>query len=123
MVLLMLIIGIIQVGLLFWRWHALQAAAADAARCAAIGAPACLNPATQPGNTRTYAVSTAAARGLSGVTANNVTVTTGAAAQAICGATTASVVVVSLSWQVGSSTLVNLPSSLIASACFPLASG
>lgn len=45
-VLIMLSFGTIEVGLVFWEQNALQAAAADTARCVAIASPDCPNPGT-----------------------------------------------------------------------------
>lgn len=45
-VLIALCIGTIEIGLLFWGQNALEAAAAETARCLAIGSPACPNPGT-----------------------------------------------------------------------------
>jgi Flp pilus assembly protein TadG len=122
MPMMLLIFGIIESGLLFWSWQALQGAAIAAARCAALNATSCQNPASTPANTQNYAVAAALTRGLS-LAASNVTVTTGGAAQALCGNTAASVVSVALSYQFVSLPLVPLTSSLTASACFPVASG
>jgi Flp pilus assembly protein TadG len=117
--LVLVVIGLAEGGVAYWTWQALEATATDAARCAGINAAACRNVTTTPANTQTYAALTAAARGLAGVTAGSVTVTTGAAAQAAC-RTTVSVVSVAVSYPFGSIPLVPLPSSLTASACFPL---
>ncbi len=122
MILLLMIMGVVEGGLLYWSWDVLEGAAIDAARCAAINAPSCQNVATAPASTRTYAASAALARGLSGVTASNVTVVTGTATATGCGNSAASFVSVALSYQFGPAFLVPLPTSLTASACFPLAS-
>jgi len=114
----LLIIGIVEAGVLLWSWQALESTVADVGRCASINAPSCLNPSTTPANTQNYAVTTALARGLPGITTGNVTVTTGAAAQTVCG-TTATVVSIAMSYQFGISLLAPLPNSISASACFP----
>ena len=44
--LIALCVGTIEVGLLFWGQNALEAAAAETARCVAIASPACPNPGT-----------------------------------------------------------------------------
>jgi Flp pilus assembly protein TadG len=115
-----LLMGVIEGGLLFWSWQALEGAAIDAARCAAINASSCKNPISTPGNTASYAAKAAAIRGLSGVTASNVTVTTGAAAQSLCGNTTASVVSVAMAYHFPAMEVVPLLSNLTVSTCFPL---
>jgi Flp pilus assembly protein TadG len=120
--LFMLILGIIKSGLLFWDWQALQGAAMDAGRCAALNATSCGNPVASTTNTQAYAANAAHARGVGGITSGNVTVLTGTAAQTACGGTTANVVSVSLSYQLGLIGFVPLPSSLRASACYPLSS-
>jgi Flp pilus assembly protein TadG len=117
-----LMLGIVESGLLFWSLQALQGAVTDAGRCAAIDEVSCANVSTSPGNTMSYAVTAAANRGLSGLTTANVTVTTGAAAQALCGNTTASVVSITMTYQYHMITFIPLPSKLTASACFPLSS-
>jgi Flp pilus assembly protein TadG len=117
---LMLIIGLLQAGIQFWRWQALEAAAIDAARCAGINAALCQQVTLLPASTQSYAATAAQSRGLYGVTAANVTVLTGSAAQTACGGTTAIVVSVSLSYTFGTIFLVTLPSTLSASACYPL---
>jgi Flp pilus assembly protein TadG len=120
--LLMLVLGMLQAGILFWRWQALESTALDAARCAGLNATSCQNAATTPANTQNYAVTTSLMRGLTGLAASNVTVTTGSAAQAACGSTTASVVSVALSYDLGTTYMLSLPSTLTATACFPLIS-
>jgi Flp pilus assembly protein TadG len=117
---LFLTFGIIEGGLLFWSWQALEGAAIDAGRCAAINAISCKNPTTTPANTASYAAKAAGMRGLSGVTSNNVTVTTGSAAQALCGNTTASVISIALAYRFPAMAVVPLLSNLTASTCFPL---
>jgi Flp pilus assembly protein TadG len=121
MPLVLLIVGIVESGLMFWSWQALQATAIDAARCAAINALSCQNAATTPANTQSYAATEAVGRGLTGVTSSNVTVLSGTAAQSACGATTASVISVKLTYQYAPVVLVPLSSGLTAAACFPLA--
>jgi Flp pilus assembly protein TadG len=120
--LFMLMLGIIESGLLFWSWQALQGAVTDAGRCAAIDAVACANVTTSQDATKTYAVSAAKLRGLSGLTTANVTITTGAAAQALCGNTTAAVGSIVMTYRFHMITFIPMPSNLTASACFPLSS-
>ena len=117
---LMLVLGVLQGGLLLWTWQALEATAIDAARCAAINAASCQNVATSVVATQSYAAGIAQLRGLGSVTSGNVTVQTGATAQAACGGTAVSVVSVTLSYT-HTIVFVSLPSSLSASACFPIA--
>jgi Flp pilus assembly protein TadG len=119
--LVMLIIGVGEFGAVCWAWQVLEATAGDAARCAGLNATSCKNAATTPINTQNYAASAALGRGFSGVTASSVTVTTGAAAQTTC-ATTAPVVVVAINYTFSWAALVPMPSTVTASACFPLAS-
>ncbi len=121
--LLLLIVGMLEAALLFWSWQALEGAAIDAARCAAINSSSCLNVTTTTGATQTYAVSAATARGLNGIQASNVTVLTGAAAQTACGSTTANVVSVAIPYSIGPVFMAPyLSPNLTASACFPIAS-
>jgi Flp pilus assembly protein TadG len=119
--LFLLIIGIIEAGLLFWNWQALQSAAIDAGRCAALNAPSCGDPTASTSNTQAYAIQVAAIRGIT-LKTSNVTVLTGTSAQAQCGNTSAAVVTVSLAYKVAMIGFVPLPSNLSASVCYPLAS-
>jgi Flp pilus assembly protein TadG len=119
---LLMTMGIIEGGLLFWSWQVLESAAIDAARCAALNASSCKNPVTVPSNTANYAAKAAGVRGLTGVTASNVTVTTGAAAQALCGNTTVNVISVAFAYHFPAMAVVPLPTNLTASTCFPLQS-
>jgi Flp pilus assembly protein TadG len=118
--LLLLLLGTIEGGLLLWSWQALEGAVIDAGRCAALDATSCQNAATTPSNTASYAASAAQLRGLSSVTASNVTVSTGTTAKALCGNTTASVVTVSIAYKFSMISLIPLPSTLTVAACFPL---
>jgi Flp pilus assembly protein TadG len=120
--LFLLQLGIIEAGLMFWSWQALQGAAIDAGRCAAIDANACANVATTPANTASYAATAAHQRGLNSVTSSSVSVTTGAAAQTLCGNTGATVVSIVMTYKYPMITFIKLPSTLTASACFPLSS-
>jgi len=120
--LFLLIIGIIESSLLFWSWQALEGASVDAGRCAALNAPLCGNPTTSVTLTQTYAANAAVSRGLDSITASDVTVLTGAPAQAACGNSTASVISVAISYKYPMISFVPLPSALKASACFPLSS-
>jgi Flp pilus assembly protein TadG len=118
----LLVLSIIEGSLVFWSWQALEGAAIDAGRCAALEAPLCGNPATSVTATQNYAVTAANARGLSNITTANVTVLTGASAEAQCGNTTASVVTIGMTYHYAMMAFIPLPSNLSVSACFPLAS-
>jgi Flp pilus assembly protein TadG len=120
--LFLLLLGIVEAGLLYWTWQALQGAAIDAGRCAAIDETPCANVATTPSNTASYAATAAHVRGLNSVTAGNASVTTGATAQGLCGNTTAAVVSVVMTYRYPMIGFINLPSNLSVSACFPLSS-
>jgi Flp pilus assembly protein TadG len=121
--LFLLLLGILESSLLYWSWQALQGAAIDAGRCAALNAPSCGNPVANTTATQSYAVTAAQERGLASFTSANVTVLTGAAAQAVCGSTTATVVTVQLTYHYAAMiSFVPLPSNLSARSCFPLAS-
>jgi Flp pilus assembly protein TadG len=115
----LVLIGFVELGIVTWSWQVLETAATEAARCAGINATSCKNVDTAPANTQNFASTTAQGLGLSSVTASNVTVSTGAAAQTACG-TTATVVSVALTYQFGTAFLPPLPSSITASACYPL---
>jgi Flp pilus assembly protein TadG len=119
--LMLLLLGILMSCLLYWSWQALQGAAIDTGRCAGLNAPNCGNPALSVTATQNYAVAAAQLRGLIINTAN-VTVLTGAPAQAACGNTTATVVNVQMTYAFPMIAYVPLPKTLTASACFPLAS-
>jgi Flp pilus assembly protein TadG len=112
----------VEVGIVFWTWQALESAATEAARCAAINSSSCKNVSTTPANTQSYALTVVQARGLSGVTTSNITVTTGAGG-AGCGTTTAQIVSVAISYQFSPIFLPPLPSTISASACYPLIAG
>jgi len=120
--LFLLLLGIVEAGLLFWSWQALQGAAIDAGRCAAIDETSCANVATTPSSTASYAATAAHVRGLSSITSSNVSVTTGATAQALCGNTTATVVSIVMTYRYPMIGFIKLPSNLTASVCFPLPS-
>jgi Flp pilus assembly protein TadG len=120
--LLLLILGIIEGGLLLWSWQALEGAVIEAGRCASLDAASCQNVATTPAKTASYAATAAQARGLGSVTTSNVTVTTGTAAQALCGNTTAGVVSIAMIYKFPMIGFIPLPSTLTATACFPLSS-
>jgi Flp pilus assembly protein TadG len=117
LVLLVLVMGMIELGTLAWVWQALQSAAWEAARCAGINASSCANVTTAPSNTASYAVTAAQTRGLA-VTSGDVSVTTGGAAKTACGY--ANMVQVAVTYPFGTVFLVPLPTSVSASACFPL---
>jgi Flp pilus assembly protein TadG len=112
---------VIQGGQMLWTWQAMQGAAIDAARCAAIDAPSCLNIKTSNTATQTYAVGAAKARGVAGVTASANTLTVNATA-GICGTTTGATftaVYVKLTYTFGPVFMFNLSPALSAVACFP----
>jgi len=113
--LMLLILGIIEVGLLFWSQQALQGVAIDTARCAGLGS------CSSPSAVQSFAVTEAASRGLNTLTTSAVTVTTGTDAEALCGNTTARVVNISMSYQYNSITFIPLTRNLTATACYPLA--
>lgn len=74
-ILMVLIFGSVELGLIMWTRGTLQAIAAQTARCAAINSPICNNTTTTP---QSYAVSQAAALLGSGlVTTQDVSITTG----------------------------------------------
>lgn len=113
LILVTLVVGVVSVGSMGWVWQALQSTATDAARCAAVGSATCANVTTAPGNTKSYAVTAAQARGLQ-ITTSNVSVSTGS----VCG--TSNMVQVSLTYSFSAIFPKSLPTSLTASACFPL---
>ncbi|MGD0108581.1 MAG: TadE/TadG family type IV pilus assembly protein [Rhodopila sp.] len=115
---LMIIFGVLQTGIMCWRWQALESAAIDAARCSGLGATSCPDSAS----TAIYAASVAQLRGLSSLTASNVTVTTGTSLAA-CGSTTVSVVSVALSYTNPLILWWGSSVTMTASACYPLSSG
>ena len=119
MTMVLFTIGAIQFGILYWSWQALQGAAVDAARCAGINGTSCKNAGTTPLNTQNYALSSAQFRGFNALSASNVTVTTGTAAQTACN-TTATVVSVVISYNIGSLFPGLIPSNINAASCFPL---
>jgi Flp pilus assembly protein TadG len=116
--LMLFILGILQGGLMYWTWQALQGAAIDAARCAAINSSSCSSVATSPTATQNYAVSAAALRGVHGATA---VATTGTGTSLGCG-TSNSVVSVRLSYTMLYFASYFSAPSLTVQACFPLAS-
>jgi|GEM_PF-635398 Flp pilus assembly protein TadG len=113
--LMLLILGIIEAGLLFWSQEALQGVAIDTARCAGLGS------CNSPSAAQSFAVSEAVSRGLNTVTTTAVSVSTGTAAEALCGNTTAKVVNISVSYQYNSISFIPVTRNLTASACYPLA--
>jgi Flp pilus assembly protein TadG len=119
--LLVVTLGVVELGVVCWSWQVLEGAASDAARCAGINATGspCANVTTTPSNTQTYAATAAQTRGLSSITTSNVTVSTGTGLAA-CGSTTANVVSVTLTYQISLVFVVALPSSISATACYPI---
>jgi Flp pilus assembly protein TadG len=117
LILLVIVMGMLELGTMAWVWQALQSTAWDAARCAGISASACANVTTAPSSTASYAVSSAQTRGLA-ITTSNVTVSTGTSAQAACGYS--NMVQVAVTFPFGTVFLVPLPTSVTGSACYPL---
>jgi Flp pilus assembly protein TadG len=74
-ILMVMIFGCVELGLIMWTRGTLQAIAAQTARCAAINSPVCNTSPTTP---RSYAVSQAATLlGTGLITAGDVSITTG----------------------------------------------
>ena len=69
--LLVFVFCVVELGRMLWTWQALQSTAADTARCIAIGSNRCSNP-------QDYAISVATSRGVTSLTAAEITVTFGA---------------------------------------------
>jgi Flp pilus assembly protein TadG len=127
--------GIIMGCLMLWTLQGLQSAATDAARCAGIIAQACQNVATSPAGTINYAVASASARGINGVTATATVVTiiavdprTNTTPPGPCGLITdahgfgLNAVNVTVSYTFAAAIILPpLSPTLTASACFPLA--
>jgi Flp pilus assembly protein TadG len=120
--LLAFMIGILQGGLLYWTWQALQGAAIDAARCAAINSTSCANVASSTAATQSYAATAAQTRGVSAVTSSMVSVATGTATSIGCGTNSSSVVQVTISYPFGIIFLWRFSPTVTVRACFPLAS-
>jgi Flp pilus assembly protein TadG len=118
LVMLVITIGMVELGVVLWSWQALQGAAFVAARCASLNAASCKNAGTSPAATQSYAAAQAQTRGLTSVTSANVTVATGTGLAA-CGSATANMVSVTLTYPISAAYLVTLPANISASACFP----
>jgi Flp pilus assembly protein TadG len=117
--LMLVIFAILQGGLIYWTWQALQGAAIDAARCAAINSSSCANVSSSATATQNYAVAAAALRGVHGATA---VATTGTGSSLGCG-TASTVVSVKLTYTMS---LINTAyftaPAMTAQACFPISS-
>jgi Flp pilus assembly protein TadG len=120
--LLLFVIGILQGGVMYWTWQALQGAAIEAARCAAINAQSCTTAAA----TQTFAVNSASLRGIavttSQINVNEVTATTGGSI-AGCGNVPSGTGYVSVTYTYPVTTipLFNISPTITAGSCFPLA--
>lgn len=67
----LMVLMILQGGIAFQRWNAVQATARTAARCLAIASPRCTTSAPGAGDPgTTYTLAAAAANGVSGITAD-----------------------------------------------------
>lgn len=109
--LLLLVFGVAETGRMLWTRQALQGAAADTARCLAIGSVNCPSGAA-------YAGTAAANRGISGVQTGMVTV----AASDPCGSTSGTFTKVTIAYPYASvvPSLIAAPAGgLTVSACFP----
>ncbi len=109
---ILLLLAPIEVGLMTWTGSALQATAAQTARCVAIGGASCANP-------QAYAVNLAKLWiGANAITASDVTVAT----TATCNSATGSFAKVTITASIWSGTLLSpiAVGSQTASACFPL---
>jgi Flp pilus assembly protein TadG len=112
-------VGVIQLGLLMWTQEALESAAAQTARCAALGATTCTNA-------QQYAVNIVSGWTLSGVvTIANVWVQANATCTSTSGSVTAgkfTVVVISTNYWATAWNLLPKPlgsKTLKATACYP----
>ena len=78
-ILVAMLLGAMELGLMMWTRGTLQAIAAQTARCAALSSPICNNSATTPATTPlSYAANLATTLlGSGAVSTNNVTITTG----------------------------------------------
>lgn len=112
--LIVLLLGCVQIGLMMWTGSALQSVAAQTARCAAINSPACTNPAQ-------YAVSLAGQWiGANAITTSDVHVAAGTS----CYGTTGAFAVVTITSPIWFGTFIanftgSGQTSLTATACFP----
>jgi Flp pilus assembly protein TadG len=109
--------GVLDLGILLWTQEALQSAAAQTARCAALGASTCTNP-------QQFAVNIVSAQTFAGVvTTGNVWVQSNATCTSTQGAVTAGkYTVVRISSSFWASGLLPPPLNLMtlkASACYP----
>jgi Flp pilus assembly protein TadG len=120
-VFLLLLLGTIQIALLWWTENALQTTAMLTARCAALGAPSC----TTPQASQAFAVSTAGKFALAGaITASNVSVVPTSS----CNASTTGYrqfTMVTITSTVWANSLISplAGTSIKASACYPSPTG
>ena len=76
-ILLVLAIGSLDAGIVFWKWNAIQGIARTTARCVAIGSNTCASVTTGCGSSDAgvcFALSQASVSGVSELTASNITV-------------------------------------------------
>ena len=109
--LVLMLLGCIEVGLMMWTGSALQSVAAQTARCAAIGSTACTDPAQ-------YAVSLAGKWvGASAITTSDVQVSAGTS----CHGATGTFAIVTITSSIWSGTFLApiTGNSQTAMACFP----
>ena len=109
--LMLLVFGVIEVGRILWTRQALQGAAAETARCLAIGSLNCPSGAT-------YAATAAANRGVSDLQSAMVTV----AASDPCGSASGSFTKVTIAYPYASvvpSLIAGPVGGLTVTACFP----
>jgi len=107
-------------GIGLWDWNALQEAAFEAARCAAVSSPLCANApqGCADGGVLCYAEAEAARRGVGGLTAAGDNVTYTSSATTACGGETGQNGFSIITFSYGFSILgYNVP--LTATACFP----
>ncbi len=110
-VFLLLLLGTIQIGLLWWTENALQTTAMLTARCAALGS--CTNPAA-------FAVSTAGKFTFSNaITANEVSVSSGSSCNSLSGYNQFTKVTITSTVWANSLISPLLGTSINASACYP----
>jgi Flp pilus assembly protein TadG len=112
-ILVTLLLGGMELGLIMWTRGTLQSVAAQTARCAAIGSPNCVSPTTYAGNQVTAL--------LAGITAATVTATTAASCLSEpAGTITFEVVTITASpWFAFDFSLFS-PSTETVTACYPI---
>ena len=109
--LVLFVFGALEMGRMLWTQEVLQAAATETARCLAIGSASCPSAGT-------FAVNSAAQRGLAGVQSANVVVL----ASDSCGSATGTFTKVTITYVFSPVVPAVLPApvgGLTASACFP----